>query len=255
MVICRGEHVLKNPTTRGAGRVPRPRRRPRLERVVRDVVDRRRRPGRARRGGLRRVRGARRPGARERRRPAARPGRARGSRTTWAFRPASPARRWPGARSRRPRSSAPRSRSARTRRCGWTATAAPTGSDLADGQERARARRSSSPPACSTGSSSCRTLARFEGAGRLLQRDVPRGAALRRRGGHRRRRRQLGRAGGASSCRSSPTHVHVLVRGPGSPTSMSRYLIRRIEDDAEHHAAHTRHGHRALDGERPPGER
>ena len=52
---------------------------------------------------------------------AARPAPRRGSRTISAFRPASPARRWPAAPSTRRRSSAPRSPS-RSRWRGWTAT-------------------------------------------------------------------------------------------------------------------------------------
>ena len=111
VVICRGGHVLKNPSHRALASMlgltaeldPTP---------VRDVVDRRRRPGRPGGRGVRRLGRARRAGARERRRRAGRPARARASRTTSASRPASRGRRWPGARSRRPRSSAPRSPSA-----------------------------------------------------------------------------------------------------------------------------------------------
>ena len=33
-------------------------------------------------------------------------------------------------------------------------------------------------------------------------------------------------------------HLHMLVRGEGLAATMSRYLIRRIEEDAEHHASH-----------------
>ena len=89
VLICRGDAVLRNPTNAQIAdclgfneAIDQTR--------VRDLVDRRRRTGGPRRRGLRRVRRARRARARVERRPAARPDRARGSRTTWAFRPASP---------------------------------------------------------------------------------------------------------------------------------------------------------------------
>ena len=106
VLICRGELVLRNPTNEqiadclgfndaiDQAHGPRP-------------GDRRRRTGGAGGGRVRRVGGARRAGARSERARRARPARARGSRTISAFPPASPARSWRAAPTRRRRSSAP----------------------------------------------------------------------------------------------------------------------------------------------------
>ena len=148
-------------------------------------------------------------------RPAARPARARRSRTTSASRRASRARRSPGAPSRRRRSSAPRSPSPAPPSRFDCATPKPLRDHPRRRRGRAHARaHHRGQRRRSTGASPCRPLA-LRRRGRLLRRVAPRGAALRRRGGHRRRRRQLGRARRRSSCRSTPRHVHVLVRGAG----------------------------------------
>ena len=73
-------------------------------------------------------------------------------------------------------------------------------------------------------------LARFEGAGVYYGATYPRGPALQRRGRHRRGWWQLGRPGRRFLAQTSK-HVHVLVRSGGLAESMSRYLIRRIEDN------------------------
>ena len=86
-LICRGDAVLRNPTQRSRSPTASVSTQTIDPRAVRDLVDRRRRPGRTRGGGLRRVEGL--DVARARVELARRPGRARarGSRTTWASRP------------------------------------------------------------------------------------------------------------------------------------------------------------------------
>ena len=66
---------------------------------------------------------------------------------------------------------------------------------------------------------------------RLLRRDLRRGAAVRRRGGDRRRRRQLRRPGGGVPGADRQARAHAGARRAGWPRRMSRYLIRRIEDN------------------------
>ena len=90
LVVTADGRAMAQPSTSEVGRGGRPVHRagPRLLRPD----HRRRRPGRARRGRLRRLRGPARPCWSSGRRSAGRPARARGSRTTWASRTASPAR-------------------------------------------------------------------------------------------------------------------------------------------------------------------
>ena len=144
-------------------------------------------------------------------RPAARPDRARRSRTTWASRPGSRAMRSPAARTRRPRSSAPRSRS-RARAAKLECERRPYG--------RAHGRESSArAPWSSRAGREYRKpeIAEPRAVRRrrdLLRRDRRRGAAVRRRGGDRRRRRKLGRSGGGVPG-AHRAQRHVIVRGAG----------------------------------------
>ena len=90
----------------------------------------------------------------------------------------------------------------------------------------------------------------LRGRRRLLRRHPGRGAALRGRGRRRRRRSGTPPARPPSSCRQAQAARHMLVRGPGLAESMSRYLIRRIEETPEHHAADA-HADRRPRGRRP----
>ena len=191
---------------------------------------------RARRASPRRSTAAPRACARSsprRGRPAARPGRARGSRTTSASRPASPAteltrkatlqaRRFDAVLSsfhravelaRGPRGS-----------CASTSTTASTCSPA----------RSWSPPARAGARSRADNVERFTGAGVYHAAMAVRRRALPRRGRHRRRRRQLGRPGGAPPLARCARSVRVVVRGAGLAATMSRYLVERIERAPEH---------------------
>ena len=73
-------------------------------------------------------------------------------------------------------------------------------------------------------------LARFEGAGVYYGATFVESQAPRGRGGDRHRRRQLRRPGRRVPVAASPRHVHMLVRAGGLADTMSRYLIRRIEE-------------------------
>ena len=197
---------------------------------------RRRRPGGAGGRGLRRLGGARRAGAREHR--ARRPGRHELAHRELPRLPDRDLGRGAGgARAApRPRSSAPRSRSA-ARAVRLDCDSRPYAIHLADGEVRPHARDRRSPPARSYRRLDAAELAALRGRGRLLQRHPPRGAAVRR------ARRSPSSAAATPparrrcSCRSIAAHVHVLVRGPGLAESMSRYLIQRIEGEPQHHAA------------------
>ena len=72
-------------------------------------------------------------------------------------------------------------------------------------------------------------LSQFEGAGVAMPLRHG-GAVVRWRGGGRDRRRQLG-GQAAVFLAQTAKRVHMLVRGSGLADSMSRYLIRRIEDN------------------------
>ena len=76
------------------------------------------------------------------------------------------------------------------------------------------------------------------GRRRLLRRDVHRGAALRRRRGDRRRRRQLRRPGGGVPRADRAGACTCSCASGGLADSMSRYLIRRIEENPAIDAAH-----------------
>ena len=203
----------QEPVDRDAVVGARPERRPRSA-EVREVVIVGARAGGAGRRGLRRVRGAGRAGAREH-------GARRAGGHQLAHRelpraspPGSPGRRWPDARSRRPRSSAPRWPSA-ARSSGSTATAGRTGcicptAGGADARHRHRHRRevpearaavaarASRGPASTTAP----PTSRASSAGR---------------GDRRRGRGQLRRPGGGVPRRRSPRACTCWCAGPGWP--------------------------------------
>ena len=76
-------------------------------------------------------------------------------------------------------------------------------------------------------------LGRFEGNGVYYGATKVEAAALRRRGDRGGGRRQLGRPGRGVPVWHRAKHVHLLVRGAGLVDSMSRYLIRRIEESPD----------------------
>ena len=157
---------------------------------------------------------------------AARPAPARASRTTSAFPPASRARRWPGGRCPRRRSSGPRWPSAAPP-SGWTATAAPTASTCPTGQV-VRTRTIVIATGVRYRKLDLPALPRFEGAGVYYSATHLEGQLC--------AGQQVAIVGGGNSAGQAAVylsglarHVHILVRGPGLAESMSRYLIQRIE--------------------------
>ena len=187
---------------------------------------RRRRPGRARRGGVRRLRRLADDRPREPRLPAARPGRARRSRTTSAFRPASRARRSPAGPRCRRRSSAP----------GWRCRAPSSASIATPRRTRSRSTTAQSIRAraivVATGARYRKLdvagYERFEGAGiyyaaTAMEAELCAGDEVVVVGG--------GNSAGQAAVflSRSASHVHMLVRGAGLAATMSDYLVQRIE--------------------------
>ena len=240
-------YVLRNPTNRGDRRLPR----------LNDDIDaaerarRRRRgrgSGRSRRRGLRRLRGPRRARARDACAPGGQAGSSSRIENYLGFPTGISGQALAGARAtRRRRSSAPRWRS-RRRGPRSTATARPY-RRLAGRRAASSARaRSSSRPAPSTGGSTMPTSTRFEGAGVYYGATLHRSAALRGRRGRGGRRRQLRRTGGGVPRGRRRARVHMLVRGRSLAASMSRYLIRRIEEHPTHRRCARAPKSEALEG-------
>ena len=159
---------------------------------------------------------------------AVRQGRARRLRTTWAFRRGSLDRTSRRGLTRRRQSSGPRSWS---RGPPWSSIASAlhtsSGSPKVAApvpRRRHRQRRSVSKAVNS------RSLA-LRGLRRLLRSDARRGPAMHGGRGHRGRRWQLGRAGGSLSRHSRPPRAHARTSA-GSSETMSRYLVRRIENNS-----------------------
>ena len=178
-----------------------------------------------RRRGSRSRRSTRRP-------PAGRPGPARRSRTTWASPPGSPAGTWPTGRRSRPRSSAR----------GWPTPSGPSGSSA-----RGPTTRSSSPTAgrvrgrsvvIATGARYRRLdvaeAERFEGCGiyygatamesELCAAATSWSSAAATRPGR-----------GPVFLARAPDRVHIVIRRDDLAETMSRYLIRRIEETPNIH--------------------
>ena len=245
VVVCHGGHVLKNPSiemlssalglsaeldaARGARR-----------------GDRRRRAGGAGRGGLRRVRGAGRAGARE-----------HGARRAGGHQLAH--RELPGLSHRHLRAGAGRARAhagGEVRRRGGhrphassasTATAGPIALHLSDGQV-VRTRAIVIATGVQYRKLELPSLARFEGAGVYYCATHLEGQLC--------AGEEVAVVGGGNSAGQAAvflagvaTRVHMLVRGPGLAESMSRYLIQRIENTPNIVAAHA-HADRGARGRR-----
>ena len=188
--------------------------------------DRRRRPGRAGRRRVRRVRGPAHASSSSARRPAVRPARRRGSRTTSASRPACRATSWPAARCSRRAGSARRS-SSRAR-----STRHRPGDAPGPPRRRRRAARGAIILACRRRLAAARDrrLRAARRQGHLLRRRPQRGVehARPRRPHH--RRRQLGRPGGAVLLQPRAQRHDPLPRRRPSSKSMSRYLVDQLGD-------------------------
>ena len=148
-------------------------------------------------------------------RPAARRDRARRSRTTWDFRPASRARSSPGGPTCRRRSSAHRSMIAReamelTCDRSRTASRSTRRRDSDAGDHHCDRRRVSQAAA--------RQHRGVRGRRHLLRRDVRRGAVVRRRGSRGRRRRQFRRPGGSLPRQDRQARPHAGQSGRALPT-------------------------------------
>jgi thioredoxin reductase (NADPH) len=207
--------------------------------------------GGAGRGRLRRVRGPRRPRARVHG-PGGQAARAPGSRTTRIphghLRPgAGGTRVQPGPEVRGPGDGG---QGCAALRCAATALRdrARGRDDGARADHRHRHRRRP------TGSSLSPDLARFEGAGVYYGATPMEAAALQGRG--RRDRRRAGNSAGQAAVflSTSVRRVSMLVRGAGLAETMSRYLIRRIEQSPQHRALDAR-GDRGASRARSPGGR
>ena len=248
MIVCRGGHVLKNPSHRAAGVGARPQRRRSTRQEVRDVVIVGARAGRAGRGGLRRVRGAGRAGPREH---GAR--RAGGHQLAHRELPRLPhrhlrpgagrARADAGREVRRRGGDRPHRRPPRLRQPALPALSLrrPGG---ADAHHRHRHRREV-PEARSPVARALR------GRGRLLQRHPPRGPALRGRGDRRSSAAATRPGRRRCSCRGVATRVHMLVRGPGPGREHVALPDPAHREHAEHRAAHA-HADRGAGGRRRP---
>ena len=169
-----------------------------------------------------------------------------GSRTTSASRPGSPGRSSRPAPTTRPRSSGPRCSSPRAPPSS-PAPRRPYAVEIEDGQ-RVAARTVIIATGAAYRKLPLDNLARFEGAGvyygaTFMEAQLCRDEEVIVVGG--------GNAAGQAAVFLARTarHVHLLVRAEGSADTMSRYLVRRIEEKPAHRPAHA-HGDRGPRGRR-----